>query len=94
MSEHHEAHHSTFNYYVVYVLLMALLAATVWVAYFHLGVWAIPLALAIATVKAAMVIWYFMHVKDSSPMIGMCVGASLAGLLVGFIFLFSDYLSR
>ncbi len=94
MSSNTHEHHSLTPYYIVYLLLMVGLVATVWVAYHDFGVIGTPLAMAIATTKAALVVWIFMHVKDSSPIIWMTIGAGLVGLALGFIFLFSDYLAR
>lgn len=86
--------HSTGLYYIVYVLLMVGLVATVWVAYHDFGALGSPIAMAIATTKAVLVVWIFMHVKDSTPMILITICSGLIGLSLGFIFLFSDYLAR
>ena len=81
-------------YFVVYLLLMLGLAATVWVAYHDFGVWATPIALLIASFKAGLVLWIFMHINHATPMIRISVVSGLVGLAIGFIFLFSDYLAR
>jgi cytochrome c oxidase subunit IV len=87
-------HHSLKPYFIVYALLMLGLVATVWVAYFDLGVLGTPLAMLIATTKATLVVWIFMHVKEATPMIWVTILMGLVGLAIGFIFLFSDYLAR
>jgi cytochrome c oxidase subunit 4 len=95
MSTHsHDHGHSLKAYYVVYTLLMVGLVATVWVAYHDLGVFATPIAMLIATIKASLVVWIFMHVNTATPMIRVTIVSGLVGLALGFIFLFSDYLAR
>jgi cytochrome c oxidase subunit IV len=81
-------------YVMVYLALMVLLVVTVAVAFVDLGILNLPVAMAIATVKAALVVWYFMHCNDASPMIRFCVWGSLLGLFLLFLFTFSDYLTR
>lgn len=82
------------NYFMVYVILMVLLVVTVGAAFVNLGVLNLPLAMLIATVKAALVVWFFMHCDHASVMIRMCVLMSLVGLFLAFLFTFSDYLTR
>ncbi len=86
--------HSLKAYYLVYLLLMVGLAATVWVAYIDLGWLSTPIAMAIATTKAFFVVMIFMHVKDATPMIWVTIVMGLVGLSLGFIFLFCDYAAR
>ncbi len=93
-SNTHDHSHSLKAYYLVYLLLMLGLAATVFVAFFDLGALSIPIALLIATIKATFVVWIFMHVNEASPMIKVTICSGLVGLGIGFIFLFSDYLAR
>jgi cytochrome c oxidase subunit IV len=81
-------------YLIVYAALLVLLVATVAVAYWDIGPWGVLLALFIATVKALLVLLYFMHVRTSGPLVWVFAGAGflwLAILLVGTV---HDYLSR
>ena len=94
MAHTHEEHHSLKAYYIVYLLLMVGLVLTVWVAYHDFGHLGTPIAMLIATTKAALVVWIFMHVREATPMIWVTIGMGLVGLALGFIFLFSDYLAR
>jgi cytochrome c oxidase subunit 4 len=82
------------KYIVIYLLLMVLLVVTVAVAFFDLGAFNLPVAMLIASVKAGLVVWFFMHVDHASVMIRFCVGASLVGLFLAFLFTFADYLTR
>ena len=47
----------------VWAALIALTVVTVSVARLHLGALSIVAALVIASVKASLVLWYFMHLK-------------------------------
>lgn len=52
------------------------------------------IALTIACIKATLVILYFMHVRYSSRLIWVIVGAALFWLAILFVLTFSDYWSR
>ena len=67
-------------YLGIFVALLALTAITVLVSYVDLGALNTPIALFIAALKAALVILFFMHVKDSSPLVWLA-------LLAGFFWL-------
>jgi cytochrome c oxidase subunit IV len=61
-----EREHSTsaFRYVVVWVALLALTALTYGASRLELGTFSIALALAIATVKAVLVLLFFMHLWE------------------------------
>ena len=82
------------TYYGVFATLMALLGATVTIAYIHLGELNIIAALTIAFIKATLIILYFMHVRYSSRLLWIFVGAGFFWLGILFALSFSDYLSR
>lgn len=89
-----DTHMSRSMYYRIYMILMALLIATIGAAYIHFGVLNFPIAMLIATVKAVLVIMYFMHVKYSEKSTWLFSTAGfiwLGFLLVGVMI---DYLSR
>jgi cytochrome c oxidase subunit IV len=81
-------------YVSVYLALMGLLVVTVAVAYVHLGIFNTAVAMAIGTVKACLVIWYFMHVKTTERLVPIFIGLSLYMLFIGALFTLSDYLTR
>jgi cytochrome c oxidase subunit 4 len=82
----------------VYVtILFALLvgtALTVWASFVDLGVWNPVIALAIATTKAVLVVLYFMHVRYSSRLTMLTVGAGIFMFLVLISLTLADYISR
>ena len=81
-------------YFVIFGALMLLTAATVWVANLDLGRWNAIVALSIAVLKATLVVLYFMHVRYSSKLTWVFVGAGIIWLIILFAFTLSDYLTR
>jgi cytochrome c oxidase subunit IV len=82
----------------VYLLVFAALAAgtllTWYASTINLG-WAnTPVALLIATIKAVLVILFFMHVIHSTRLTWVTIIAAFLWLGVLFVLTFSDYLTR
>jgi cytochrome c oxidase subunit 4 len=82
------------TYFGVFGALMALLGATVAISYIHLGRLNVAAALAIAFMKATLIILYFMHVRYSSRLLWIFVGAGFFWLAILFALTFPDYLTR
>jgi cytochrome c oxidase subunit 4 len=78
----------------VFGVLLALLVLTIAVAYVNLGFLAIPVAMAIATVKALLIMPYFMHVRFSPRLIWIFSGAAIFWLFILLALSFNDYLVR
>lgn len=91
---------STKTYATVFGALLALTLVTTGIALYDLGwnVASIDLntiaALTIAVSKATMVVLYFMHVRYSSRMIWVFVGAGVFWLLILLGLTMSDVLTR
>jgi cytochrome c oxidase subunit IV len=81
-------------YYGIFGILMVLTVLTVAAAYVDLGNLNIIVAIAIALVKATFVILFFMHVKYSSKLTWVVVGAGVFWLLILLSLLMLDYGSR
>lgn len=81
-------------YYTIFGALMVLTGATVAAAYVNLGNLNFPVALAIATLKATLVVLYFMHVKHSSHLTKLVIitGLFFVGILMTETMV--DYVSR
>jgi len=97
MSEHDhgQAHsHGIRDYLIVYVLLLVLLVATVGISYIPLGAFNFVVAMVIACMKAAMVLWVFMHLREANRLNVIFMTAGVVMLLVAFTLTFSDYLTR
>ena len=89
------AHIATVKSYVgIFATLMVLTAITVAVAYVNLGQFNKVVALGIASVKATLVILYFLHVKYSSRLTKLVVIAGFYFLLVLLGLTMADYASR
>ncbi len=83
------------TYWVVFAALMVLLVLTVVIANLDLGhTISLFSALTIAAIKAALVILFFMHVKFSSKLTWIFVGAGFVWFLIMVTLTFGDYISR
>ncbi len=96
-TEEHEVPHDVTPVWV-YLAVFAVLAAGTIITYLASQVdlgWAnTPIALVIATIKAALVILFFMHAIHSSRLTWVVIIASFVWLGVLFVLTFSDYLTR
>ena len=93
---HAAPHHTTtlLMYFGVFFALMILTAVTVWISRVDLGAFNTAVALAVAIVKAALVILFFMHVIHSTRLTWVVVLGSFLWLGVLFVLTFSDYITR
>ncbi|PYQ26855.1 MAG: hypothetical protein DMF56_23025 [Acidobacteria bacterium] len=93
---HGPAHHRApiGMYLAVFVALMVFTVLTVAASRVNLHQWNTPIALAIAVIKATLVILWFMHVIHSPRMTWIVVISSFLWLGVLFVLTFSDYLTR
>jgi cytochrome c oxidase subunit 4 len=82
------------TYFAVFVALLVLTGCTIMVAYAPLGGWHTPMAVAIATVKASLIVYYFMHGNESGRLVWLTLGGSLFTLSLLFLFTFADYWTR
>jgi cytochrome c oxidase subunit 4 len=88
-------HIATVKSYVgIFLTLMVLTTITVIVAYINLGQFNKIVALGIASLKATLVILYFMHVKYSSRLTKLVVVAGFFFLVVLLGLTMADYASR
>ncbi len=83
---HEEHEHSAIPYVVVWIALLLFTLLTYFTGKHHLGQWALPIALAIACTKSALVVLIFMHLNNSSGMPRLIFVTSLifVGLLMFF----------
>jgi cytochrome c oxidase subunit IV len=81
-------------YFGVFTALLVLTGTTVAVAFVDLGPMNNVVAMAIATLKATLVILFFMHVKYSSKLTSIVVASGFLwlGIMVGLTFV--DYGTR
>ena len=81
-------------YLAVFAALMVLTVATVAVWRMDLGVFATPVALGIAILKAVLVILYFMHVKYNDRLTQVVAASGFFFLVILFGLTLVDYAAR
>jgi cytochrome c oxidase subunit 4 len=82
------------TYFFVYLALLVLLLATVGAHYLNLGVFNFIITLAIAAIKALLVILFFMHVRLSDTTTKLFVGAGFIWLAILIGLTLTDYFTR
>jgi cytochrome c oxidase subunit IV len=95
-AQHEEHHIGPATYWVIFAVLMVLLVVTVIAARINFGYALInvAVALAIAVVKAVLIVLYFMHVRYTTRLIQLFVSFGFFWLLVLIGFTLNDYLTR
>jgi cytochrome c oxidase subunit 4 len=81
-------------YATVFLTLIALTILTTAISRIDLGEYNFVVAITIAVIKALLVILFFMHVKQSSSLTKLFVGAGFFWMAILISFVLSDYLSR
>lgn len=91
-NEHHIVGPST--YLTIYVTLLILTAVTVGAAFVEMGFLNPIIAVAIAVVKATIVILWFMHMKYQTKLLKLTISAGVFTFLILIAMTLSDYMSR
>ncbi len=97
MSEHTEHEHHIVSpkiYVAIFASLLVATGLTVAASYVEMYAFNVVVALAIAVIKAMLVVLFFMHVKYSSRLTKLTVFAGLFTFLVLIFMTLSDYISR
>lgn len=81
-------------YYVIFIALVVLTVVTWSIAKIDLGRMNAVVALTIAVIKATLVVLYFMHVRYSSRLTWVFVGAGFFWLAIMVGLTLSDYMTR
>lgn len=88
-------HSSSLKHYVIsWLALLGLTAVTVAAASLAYGPWSVPIALAIATAKAALVIFVFMHLLEHPPAVRLVLATSLVFVALMILFVQLDVTRR
>ena len=90
----HAAASPTRIYYVIFAILIVCTYLTWQVAYFDLGKLNTVAALAIAGLKATLVVWFFMHARSSPRLTWLIAFGGLLWLAILLALTFGDYLTR
>jgi len=92
-AQHH--HIIPFNIYIkVFSALMCLTILTVFAAQINFGAWNTVIAMLIASIKAGLVLSFFMHLKYDQKIYAVIFGTGLFFLLVLFFFCNLDLMTR
>jgi cytochrome c oxidase subunit IV len=96
VSEHEHTEHIVppGTYLGIILTLLFLTALTVAAAFVNLGRFNIVVALAIATLKATLVVLFFMHAKYSPKRTKLVIMAGIFWLIILLFMTLSDYASR
>jgi cytochrome c oxidase subunit 4 len=88
-------HTSVQGYIAVFAALMVLTLLTVLMSQVNFGLFVDAfIAVAIATVKTSLVIYFFMHVRESPKIIALIAVGSFAWLSILFLFTITDFLAQ
>ncbi len=88
----HQSHRP--QYLMIFAALMVLLVLTVVAAFIPLGQANVIVALGIAFLKAALILLFFMHFRDSDQLTWIVGAATVAWFLVLIFLTLNDYNSR
>jgi len=82
------------TYVQVFIVLVVLAGVTALAAEVNLGPFNVTVAMAIALVKAGLVAFYFMHLRESRRLIGLVVLVSILWLGILIVLTSADYATR
>jgi cytochrome c oxidase subunit 4 len=82
------------TYVIVAAALVALTLTTIGVSYLPLGPWHVIVSLAIATIKATLVVIFFMHARYSGPLTRIVIIVALVWFGIMILGTVDDYVTR
>lgn len=85
---------ATRTYLRVFLALMILAALTAEMSRINLGVFSVVVALTIAFIKAGLVALFFMHARESRPLIWLVILGALVWLTILIGLTVADYATR
>ncbi len=77
-------------FFIVWVCLLALTGLTIWVAGLGLGNFSTFVAMGIATIKASLVLFFFMHLRYEPPLFRIMALVTIITLTVIVLLTFTD----
>lgn len=93
-AEDHAAHHGPGRYVLIWVILLGFTGLTVFTGRMDLGAANLPIALIIATIKATLVVLFFMHLSESHGVNRLVFVVSILFMAVLMLGVFGDLLTR
>jgi cytochrome c oxidase subunit IV len=91
---HHEGGHGTGRYWVVWFILLIFTGLTVLTGRMDLGAINLPLAMLIASIKATLVVLFFMHMSEAAGANRLVFCVSLIFVAVMMLGVFGDLWTR
>ena len=85
---------ATVRLLLVWAALMLLLAITVTATFLPLGNVRIAVSYGVAVAKAALVLWFFMELRDDDGLARLAGIAAFAWISILFVLVIADYLTR
>jgi cytochrome c oxidase subunit IV len=82
------------SYVLIWLALLVLTAVTITAATLHFGAFSVFAAIAIATVKGSLVLYYFMHLKYEDRIFKLMLLLALFTLAVIMLLTFADVALR
>ena len=93
--KNHDDHISSYPLNLTVLLVLLILTTTSVLAIkFHLGAFTVAIALIIASIKAAIVLTYFMHLKFENLLLRLMVGGVFLLFTIVVVITFIDYYFR
>jgi len=93
--KNHDNHISSYPLNLTVLLVLLILTTTSVLAIkFHLGAFTVAIALIIASIKAAIVLTYFMHLKFENLLLRLMVGGVFLLFTIVVVITFIDYYFR
>jgi cytochrome c oxidase subunit 4 len=91
----HDNHISSYSLnWTVLLILLILTTTSILAIKFHFGAFTVLIALIIASVKAAIVLTYFMHLKFENLLLRLMVGGVFLLFAIVIVITFIDYYFR
>ena len=85
---------STKIYVFVWIALLCLTGFTIKVAQMKMGEWSMVANIAIASIKASLVLWFFMHLREERRLFKMLIFVPLLTISIIIGLTFFDILYR
>jgi cytochrome c oxidase subunit 4 len=79
---------------LVWTALLALLLITFGASFVLTGPASVAVSYTVALAKAALIFWFFMHLREESGLVRLAAGGAGVWLLILLLLLFADYASR
>ena len=88
MTENNRHIVSTKTFFLVWIALLILTGLTITAAHMHMGAWSMLANILIASIKASLVLWFFMHLKYEGRLFRWMIFIPIAtiSIIIGLTF--------